>query len=409
MLTRPGSESVVVTAATSISGLGIGRAAFEDALFDGRSAIGSITAFDTAGRRAHTGGVLPDFAPARVIPPARLRRVDRIGRLAVVSCHLLLADAGLPAGDPLRERAGVVLGSTTAGLHSVVDYLDQLNAHGAGGASAMDFSNTVGNAAASLCSIECGLRGPNVTMNYKDVSSAAAMAYAATLVATGQTTAAVTGGVEDFESVYFTAHDHFNVLAWDDGHGEASRPFDRRRNGFVAGNGAFVAFVETASQARTRGAVPLAEIAGVGATASAAPMNEWPCESEGLERCMRDALDQAELDERDVAVVFASANSTRQLDRIEARALSNVFGPRGVPVVALKGAIGESGASAAAGVLAGIAAFTRGLVPPSVGTDQVDPDCDVDIATTARPLAGRVALVNSFASGGANYSIVIRA
>src|SRR5262245_48140743 len=154
MLPRPRTEPVVVTGASCISGLGIGREAFDAALFEGQSAIGPIAAFDTASRRAHTGGILPDFAPARVIPPARLRRVDRIGRLAVVSCHLLLADAGLPAGDPRRERTGVVLGSTTAGLHSVVDYLDQLNAQGPAGASAMDFSNTVGNAAARLCSTE---------------------------------------------------------------------------------------------------------------------------------------------------------------------------------------------------------------------------------------------------------------
>jgi 3-oxoacyl-(acyl-carrier-protein) synthase len=126
---------------------------------------------------------------------------------------------------------------------------------------------------------------------------------------------------------------------------------------------------------------------------------------------MRDALDRAGADPAEVAVVFASANSSQQLDRTEARALEAVFGPGGVPVVALKGALGEAGATAAAGIMAATQSLRRRMIPPTVGFGEADPDCRVDISSAARPIAqGRpaIALVNSCASGGGNYTAIIR-
>jgi 3-oxoacyl-[acyl-carrier-protein] synthase II len=292
-----------------------------------------------------------------------------------------------------------------------VDYLDKLIAQGPPGASAMDFSNTVGNAAASLCGIEFGLRGANVTLNYREASALSAVAYAISLLRAGQTRIVVTGGVDDIESVLFAVHDEFGVLAFDEGHGETSRPFDRRRNGFVLGSGAYFLILESLSSARDRGAPYYGQIAGVGATASRCRLNDWPREASQLARCMRDALDSACLHPQDIDVVFAAANSTTRLDRLEAEALSCVFGPAGVPVVALKGALGECGATGAASLLAALQCLQRGVIPPTVGFEEPDAECPVDIAADARPLRrspGQLALVNSFASGGANYSIVVR-
>ena len=126
---------------------------------------------------------------------------------------------------------------------------------------------------------------------------------------------------------------------------------------------------------------------------------------------MREALAQAGVTPEEVAVVFASANSSIALDRVEAAALAQVFGPSGVPVVALKGAIGECSAAAAGSLVAAILALRSGTIPPTAGYELADPDCPVDVSRTARPLAPRhrtVALVNSFASGGANFSFVVR-
>lgn len=406
------TDPVAITGGSCISGLGLGRTAFDAALRAGRTAISSAT-FDTSALQSHLAGQIVDFDPASFIVPARLRRIDRIGRLAVACCRLALEDAGLKdsiaGGD---DQVAVVIGTQTAGIHSLVEYLDRLIVQGPPGASALDFSNTVGNAAASLCGIEFGLRGANVTMNNKEASSLGAVAYAASLIGSGPTRAVVTGGVDDIESTFFATHERFGVLARDDGHGEASRPFDRRRNGFVMGSGAFLIILESATSVVARGVVPRGHLLSVGATAAPCRLNDWPPEPAQLTRCIRKALDRAGIGPQDVAVVFASANSTQQLDRVEAAALSEVFGAGAVPVTSLKGALGESGATGAAGILAALTCLTEGTIPPTVGFAERDPDCPVDVSASPRPLsstARRVALVNSFASGGTCYAAVVRA
>jgi 3-oxoacyl-(acyl-carrier-protein) synthase len=126
---------------------------------------------------------------------------------------------------------------------------------------------------------------------------------------------------------------------------------------------------------------------------------------------MRQALARAGVAPHDVAAVFASANSTRQLDRVEARALEAVFGAYQVPIVAVKGAVGECSASAVASVVAAILSVKSRLIPPTVGFEVADPDCLVDVSGEARPMDTEraIALVNSFASGGANFSLVVAA
>jgi 3-oxoacyl-(acyl-carrier-protein) synthase len=126
---------------------------------------------------------------------------------------------------------------------------------------------------------------------------------------------------------------------------------------------------------------------------------------------MRAALQSAGIAPDDVAVVLASANSTPTLDRIEAEAIADVFGAGRVPVASVKGALGESGASAAAAIQAALLALRSRLIPPTVGFEQADETCPVDVSPAARALpAGRgpFALANSFGSGGANYSLVVR-
>jgi 3-oxoacyl-[acyl-carrier-protein] synthase II len=276
----------------------------------------------------------------------------------------------------------------------------------------MDFSNTVGNAAASLCGIELGLRGVNATLNYKEASAAAAVAHASRVLLAGQARALITGGVEDIEATYFAVHDAFGVLAWDAGDGEVSRPFDSKRNGFVLGTGAYLLVLETVESAAERAALPHGHLLGLGATSGPCRLNAWPTDGAPLVRCMRDALASAGRAASDVAVVFASANSTLALDRIEAEAIATVFGPSGVPVVAVKGALGECGASSAAALQAAILSLRRRRLPPTAGLVERDEACAVDVSPAVRQLPaenGRVAIVNSFASGGTNYSLVVGA
>lgn len=405
-------ERVLVTGLGCISGFGVDLERFSASLLAGCTAIRPITAFDTAECRSHMMAKIDGFTPSAFIDPAKLRRIDEVGRLALASCRLALTDAGLiDAPDELRHRAGVgvVLGSYTAGSHSTVEYLDNLHARGPAGVSAMSFSNTVGNAAASLCGIEYKLRGPNVTVSYKEASALAAVVYAFGLVCHGRSAAIVSGGADDVERVFFTGHDRFHVLSPTDGGAEAARPFDRRRNGFVLGEGGFQLVLEAESFARSRGSKVHGELLGSGATSSQCGMNDWPSDPSQLARAMRLALDDAGIAPREVGAVFASANGTERLDRLEAAAIAEVFGPDAVPVVALKGALGECGASGAGSLAAALLCLGQGRLPPTAGLRERDPQCHVDVSTSSRSIDTRVAIVNSFASGGANYSVVVRA
>ena len=408
MNARAGAE-VLITGFGCISGLGIGAAAHDESLFAGRSALRSSAADDG---HARLTARIDQFVAEDFIAPGKLRRIDRVGQLSIAACRLALEDAGLLDGiDAWKSEIGVALGTSTSGLHTVISYLDRLNAGGPTGASALDFSNTVGNASASLCGIEFGLRGINVTLTQREASAFSAIDHGASALRKGTARAIVAGGVDDFESLFVQVHDRFNALASDQGQGEASRPFDARRNGIVLGSGAFLMVLERADSARERGVQARASLEAIAATSSPCDTHGWSDDPSQLIRCMREALDEADVAPADVAAVFASANSSRQLDRTEARALEAVFGPYGVPVVALKGALGEAGATAAAGIVAAAHALRRRMIPPTVGFGEADPECRVDVSAAARPFQqGRpaIALVNSCASGGGNYSVVIR-
>ena len=399
-------QPVVITGIGCISSFGVGTAPFIDGLLDGRTGIAPIARFGTDGCRSHKAALVQGFDPAVHIDPLKLRRIDEVGRLALATCRLAIEDAGLPTGT---DEVGVALGTATSGLHSTVEHLQALTTRGPSAVSALSFSNTVGNASASLCAIEFGLRGPNVTLTHKQASSLAALVYAVRTLGRGALRAFVTGGVDDFEETFFRVHDRLRVLARAHGTEEASRPFDRRRNGFVLGAGGHLLVVETTASARARSARTYAEILGVADGASPCTLNGWPADGSGIARVMRAALADATLGPADVAAVFASANSSQGLDAAEAQAIDSVFGPLDVPVVSLKGAIGEFGASGAAAVTAAALSLARGLLPPTAGCDQPDPGCPVNVSATTRPGRPGVAIVNGTAGGGAHYSLVIRA
>ena len=403
-------DRVVITGIGSICSLGVGHRTFVDALLAGATGIAPITAFDTTGCRSHQTASLRGFDPATFIPPMKLRRIDDVGRVALACARLAFDDAGWPSRAEGYDDIGVALGTYTAGLDSTVAYLRGLIKDGPAGVPALLFSNTVSNAPASLCAMEWGLRGPNVTFNQREASSLAALAFAVAAVRDQRAAVMLTGGADRVDEVFFKAHDRFRALSPKRAGGaEAARPFDRRRNGFVLGEGGFLLVVESAASAERRGARVYGEILGVGATASKADVNAWPADPDGLTRAMTDALAQADCAPADVAAVFATADGSPDLDAVEAAAIANVFAHRAVPVVSIKGAVGEMGAAGAAAVAAGVLTMAVQRLPPTAGWSEPDAVCKVNVTGQSRDVSGAVFLVNSVASGGANYSVVVKA
>ena len=410
-------ERAVISGIGCISCFGLGHQAFIDAVKSGASGIAPVTTFDTAPCHSHCASTIQGFDPALFIPPIKLRRIDSAGRVALACARLLVDDAAYEPGGRVSGDAGIALGTFSAGLDSTVEYLAGLTDHGPTGVPAILFSNTVSNAPASLCAIEFGLHGPNVTFNQREASSLAALAFSVGAIRDARTTAMVSGGVDCVEETFFKVHDRFRALSpmrrrgpEDSGRviQEASRPFDRRRNGPILGEGGFLLLIESASAAEQRRARVYGEIVGVGAGASSAPLNAWPADPSGLVRAMKLALSDGKLGPDEIAAVMATANGSPHLDRLEAEAIGEVFGARAIPVASVKGAVGESGAAGAASLIAGLLSLSDGVVVPTTGFEQADPACSVAVSVSRQPISGSIFLVNSVASGGTHYSLAIR-
>jgi 3-oxoacyl-[acyl-carrier-protein] synthase II len=402
-------EQIVITGIGVVSTFGDSPDAFRDAILEGRTGISLDTAFEAQGCRSVLSARIAGFEPSKWIPPMKLRRMDDTGPLALVIAQQAAAQAKYAVGTAPNDRAGVVLGTYNAGGRSTAEYLTALFNGGPANAPALLFNSTVGNAAAGLVGLELKLRGPNATISQKEASGLAAIVTAVDLLREGRLDAAIAGGIDSIYDLFYRVHDRFRVMSDAREPDESVAPFSARRRGFVMGEGGFGVWLERGDHWRARGASRLAEVLGVAASSAAVPLNAWPDRPDPLVRTMRLALDDARIVASDVDVVYASANSTQMLDRIETHALSEVFGGSRTMVTSIKGAIGECGASSAAVVVAAALCGSVSAVPPIAGLSSPDPaSASLNLATSRVRAPARVALVNAFASGGALFSVVLR-
>jgi 3-oxoacyl-(acyl-carrier-protein) synthase len=246
-----------------------------------------------------------------------------------------------------------------------------------------------------------------VTVSHKEASGLGAIVCAAELLRADRACGLLTGGVDAVFEPFFKAFDRFDVMSGDAAFSSRQSPFDCDRAGFVLGEGGFGLWLEQ-SDDRTAGHGE--EVAGVAAAGAAVGLNLWPDKPEPLVRTMRLALEDAGLSPEDVDVVYASANATADLDLTEAEALSQLFAGSGTVVTSLKGALGEFGACGGAACAAAFLCGREGRVPPIAGLAKPIPAADrLNLAREAVDAPGPIVLVNSFASGGALFSVVLRA
>jgi 3-oxoacyl-[acyl-carrier-protein] synthase II len=392
-----------------VSPFGTSYESFRDALLRGQTGIAPITDFDTKECRSTLAASVTGFDAPAWISPMKLRRMDRTGAYAVAASSLAMDDARQTRSGDGVDDSGVMLGTWTAGGQATQDYLSALFRTGPSGAPALLFNSTVANAAASLVGLEYKLRGPNATVSYKEASGLAAIVSATEMIREGHASALAAGGVDAVYEIFFKAYDRFHVMSPASTPDARVAPFDESRSGFVLGEGGFVLWLEQGDGWQTRGATAHGEILGVGASSAAVSLNAWPDASAPLVRTMRLALDDAGIEPGDVDVVYASANATPTLDRVEAEALGALFESESCVVTSVKGSLGESGASGSAACIAALLCGKAGRVPPIaciVKPDAAGGALRLAVATIDAP--GPIALINSFASGGALFSVVLR-
>ena len=364
----------------------------------------------TAGQIGIQDGEAPcaDFDPTIAMTTKEARRSDRFTQLAVASCEEALADAGWDSGLPYEpERIGCILGTGIGGIGTIESNHAALLENGGGRVSPLAVPLMMSNAGAAALSMRHDLRGEVYGVVSACAAGAHAIGAAARLVESGGADAVVTGGSEagltPLAKAAFAALDATSESG-------VSRPFDRRRDGFVMGEGAAVLVLEDAERAAARGARVLGEVLGYGATSDAFHLTAPDPEGAGASRAIAKALDDAGLTADEVDYVNAHGTSTPLNDRAETNALKTALGAHAaeVPVSSTKSAIGHLlGAAGAVEAVATVLALRDRVAPPTIGYGEPDEGLDLDyVPDSARPLASNghppVALSNSFGFGGHN-------
>ncbi|MFZ1062902.1 MAG: beta-ketoacyl-ACP synthase II [Acidimicrobiales bacterium] len=344
------------------------------------------------------------FDASHIGGPKELRRLDPFTLYALMAADEAWRQSGLQG--PL-EDAGSIVTTGIGGLQTVLDQVGVLNAKGPDRISPFMVPMMMPNAATAAVSMRFGLGGPCETVTTACAAGTHAIGNAARLVATGRCPVVVAGGAEAVIVEIAEAGFRNMTALSNEGH---SRPFDKARNGFVMGEGAGILVLEDWDHAHERGATIFAEVIGAASTADAHHITAPDPEGGGAIRCMQIALADAGIAPEEVSHINAHGTSTPLNDLAESVAVHKVFGPHAPPVTSIKGHLGHS--LAAAGALEGVASvltLQRQLMPPTAGTDEIDPEVGLDVVTGS-PRAGdiEVVLSNSFGFGGHNGCVLFR-
>ncbi|PYM65147.1 MAG: beta-ketoacyl-[acyl-carrier-protein] synthase II [Candidatus Rokuibacteriota bacterium] len=384
---------IAVTGLGVVSPFGVGTKAYWNGLSAGVCAIRPVTLIETEGFRCRIAAEVPNGIGGS------LRR-SRADRFALAAAREALEDAGLSRVE--RAEAALVVGAVGGGmLEAEAWYWERYR--GSRPPSRPTPRSTLPFAHAEALGNALGLEGPRETVVMACSSGAASVALAADLIADGVVATALAGGVDALTRICFMGFNALKLLC-----PEPCRPFDRDRRGLSIGEGAAFVVLEDLERARARGARIYATLAGHGMTTDAYHVTAPHPEGEGMVRAMATALARARLAPKAVGYANAHGTATPQNDRIEARAIREVFGPGQLLVSSTKSMIGHT--MAAAGALEAVAtvlALVHEVVPPTANLETPDPDVAFDcVPRVAREAPVEYAISNSFGFGGQNVTLL---
>jgi 3-oxoacyl-[acyl-carrier-protein] synthase II len=380
------------------------------ALVAGRSAVARIGRFDTSGLPVHIAAEVSDFDPVSYLGSRRTRQTDRSAQLGFAAAVDALADAdSLP--DP--GRGAVIVGTGMGGADSYYLQVKKLVEEGPDRLSPRAIPMIMVNAIAALIATELGWSGPNLCIGTACSAGAHAIGEGVGLIRQGAADVVLAGGAEAAVNFIIVAgFAKMGALSLRNHEPElASRPFDLQRDGFVLGEGAAFAVLESLERAVGRGARIYGEIVGYGRNCDAYHLSAPSPHGVGATACMRLALADAGLEPATIGHINAHGTSTELNDSVEAEAIRTVFGDRCPPVTSTKGVLGHLiGAAGAVELAASLMALNHGTVPPTANLDKLGTDIDIDVvASEPRTGCHGPVLTNSFGFGGHNVSLVLAA
>jgi nodulation protein E len=399
-------KRVVITGAGTINALGHDVPETLAAMRDGRCGIGQLEFRDVERLSIQIGGQIKGFEAEGHFNRQQMTLYDRFTQFTLMAAREAITQSGLEFIGDLANRAGVVLGTAGGGVSTWDDNYRAVYEEGKNRVHPFVVPKLMMNAAASHVSMEYNLRGPSFTVSTACASSNHAMAQAFQMVRSGMSPVMVTGGSESmlcFGGI--KAWEGLRVMSKD-----ACRPFSANRNGMVQGEGAGIFVFEEFEHARARGADILAEVAGFAMTSDAADI-VMPSK-QGAARAMAGALRDAGITADQVGYINAHGTGTAANDKTECAAVADVFGPHAdrLMISSTKSMHGHLiGATGAVELLACIMALRDGVIAPTIGYEEFDPECALDVVPNeARDARVEVALSNAFAFGGLNAVIALR-
>jgi 3-oxoacyl-[acyl-carrier-protein] synthase II len=398
---------VVVTGIGSVSALGVaGGAAVGEALARGVSGVGPVRSFPTERCWSRLGGEAGDVTPH--LQDGEARRLARASQLGVIAARLALNDAGLPAGQ--LGVVGLVLGSHWGDFHSSETFALGFLARGTLGLSPLVFPNTVMNAMAAQISISVGVRGPMLTLNEVDAGGDLAVARGAALVASGRARAVLAGGCDEMSPILYRELSRLGTMSQAEPGPEGCRPFDRRANGTVLGEGATLLVLESREAALERGARIYAELAGAAWGNLRAPAHGFPGAGRRDPAVVRRALGAASTAADAVDLAYLTGAGHPEHDACELDLVARALPGGRARLSALTPLVGEHGG------LGGLRAAAATLAVAGSGVaalaDLAEPiRDDLRFARTGAPAESppRTALVHGLARGGTHVALVLRA
>lgn len=406
---------VVVTGLGIISPVGSTVASAWDSVLKGKSGIGPVKRFDVSAFPVRFGGEVRGFDVSQYLTTKETRRMDDFMQYGVAAGIQAVTDSGIDFGRYDPSRCGAICGSGIGGLGTIEEqYRGYLESGSPRKVSPFFVPSTIINMISGYLSIRYGLKGPNLGVVTACTTSTHAVGLGMRTIQYGDADVMIAGGGEMAMTVCgLASFAQAKALSTrNESPEEASRPWDRDRDGFVLSDGGGAIVLEELEFARRRGARIYAELVGFGMSGDAHHITLPPEDGDGARLAMVNAMKDAALDPSAIQYVNAHATSTQAGDKAETVALKRAFGEqaRRLAVSSTKSMTGHLlGAAGVVEAILSILAIRDQVAPPTINYRTPDPDCDLDfVPNVARPMRIDMALSNSFGFGGTNGSLVFR-
>ena len=405
-------KRVVITGIGALTPLGNDIPTSWENLIAGKNGIAKITKFDTSNSKVNIAAEVKGFDPLQYIEKAQVRKLDRFTQYAIAASAQAMQDSGIE-GKVKPERLGVYIGTGVGGMDTFVEEVTKLLNKGPKGISPFFITKMITNIASGNVAIRYNAKGPSMCVVTACATSAHAVGEAFRAIKHGYADAILAGGTEATINEMATAgFANCMALCTSNDPETACTPFDKRRSGFVMGEGAGALVLESYDHAKARGANILAELSGYGMTCDAYHMTAPDPEAEGGARSIYDAWSEAHNDSPRI-YINAHGTGTPLNDKAETLAIKKALGEelaRKALISSTKSMTGHMlGAAGAAEAVASVLALQTGMLPPTIGLEQPDPACDLDyIPLTARRAEVDLVLSSSLGFGGHNACLAFQ-